>query len=476
MGTEASGLPLVVDLDGALIKTNAQDETLLSRLRHGTRAVWRTLSGHAEARGPETQLSEIESWPVREDFLDYIRAQAEAGRRVVLATAADRAVADAVAARFPFISEVIAANSGYERKASAKASLLRGRYPGGFIYAGTRAADLAVWREAAGRVVVNARGGVTRRAERMGETLAVFPRSGGTLSALYRSLRLHQWVKNALVFVPLVLGGMAGNMAAWSNALLGFAALGFAVSATYVINDLWDLPNDRRHWAKRSRPLASGDLSIRGGALLAAAGLVVGFGIAALIGTAELTILAVYVVASLVYSFFLKRVPILDVLVLASLFTLRLGLGIVVVDVRLSPWLLVFSMFLFLSLSMAKRHTEVLRLGERGIQAMPGRGYVAADAPLTLGLGLAAMLGAVLIFTMYLIEDAFPRELYRDPSWLWIIPSALFLFLGRVWLLSQRNELPDDPVAFALKDSACLMLGIAVIAGFGAAVFGIGWR
>jgi 4-hydroxybenzoate polyprenyltransferase len=307
----------------------------------------------------------------------------------------------------------------------------------------------------------------------MGEPLAVFPRPPFMLTVL-RSLRLHQWIKNALVFVPLVLGGKAGDASAWLNALLGFLALGFAASATYVINDLWDLPNDRRHWSKQSRPLANADLSIRAGMLLAVAGLAIGFGLVAYVGLAAVGMLALYVVVALSYSFFLKRVPMFDVFVLASLFTLRLGFGIVLADVQLSPWLLVFSMFVFLSLSMAKRHTEVLRLAKRGLDDIPGRGYVAADAPLTLGMGLASMLGAVLIMILYLIEDAFPRQLYANPVCLWAIPPILFLFLGRVWLLSQRGQLHDDTVAFALKDRVSLILGLLMAISFAAALVRLG--
>jgi 4-hydroxybenzoate polyprenyltransferase len=156
--------------------------------------------------------------------------------------------------------------------------------------------------------------------------------------------------------------------------------------------------------------------------------------------------------------------------VLASLFTLRLGFGIVLADVKLSPWILVFSMFVFSSLSMAKRHTELLRLTERGLQSMPGRGYMSVDAPLTLGIGLASMLGAILIMVLYLIEDAFPRGFYSYPAALWAIPPILSLFLGRIWLVSQRGQLRDDPVAFALKDRISLLLGAMMALSFTAAL------
>ena len=304
--------------------------------------------------------------------------------------------------------------------------------------------------------------------------MEVFPRPPFSLKTAARTLRLHQWAKNALIFIPLVLGGKAFDAVAWSNALLGFLALGLTASATYIINDLWDLPSDRQHWSKRNRPLPSGLVSIRMGLLLAIAGLGAGFALAAYMGPAMTVMLSIYVAVTLTYSFWWKRVPVLDVLVLAGLFTLRLGFGIALTDVVLSPWLLVFSMFVFLSLATAKRHTEILRLVERGLESIPGRGYGAADAPLTQGIGMAAVFGSVLVMFLYLIEAAMPRAFYANPEFLWVMPPILFLFLGRIWLLCHRGQLHDDPVVFALKDRLSLLLGLLMGTSFVAALFGIG--
>jgi 4-hydroxybenzoate polyprenyltransferase len=264
--------------------------------------------------------------------------------------------------------------------------------------------------------------------------------------------------------VPLVLGGLLLEPDAWGYTFLGFAALCFAASATYVVNDLRDVQNDRKHWSKRERPIARGDLSTTAGYVLAAVLLAISFGIGAIIGPEEMGMIAIYAAITLSYTFYWKRIPVADIFVIAALFTFRIALGILILDVRISPWLLVFSMFVFLSLSAAKRHTELLRL--KGKAAVPGRGYMRGDAPLLLGLGLAAMLGAVLINIMYLLEDAFPRAVYGNTDWLWTIPPILFLFLGRIWLLSQRGLLLDDPVAFALKDRISLLLGALMAAGF----------
>lgn len=480
-GGAIDDLPLVVDLDGTLVKTDSLYETLLGALRFNPLALWRLpyklIMGRTAVKQFLAGRSEldVEAWPVREDFLGYLEKEAAAGRRIVLATAADRSVADAVARRFPFISGVIASDGSRNLKGRAKADKLAQEFPDGFIYAGNSAPDYHIWRTSRHNIVVNAPRVVFRRVQRLGIPLTEFPRQRAGFSVLRRCLRLHQWAKNALIFVPLVLGGKLDDVNAWGMAALGFVALGLAASATYIINDLWDLPSDRRHWSKKMRPLASGELSIPAAVGLALLGLIAAVALALYTGGAPFAVLALYVGLTLSYSFALKRIPILDVVVLAALFTLRLGFGIVLTQVRLSPWLLVFSMFVFMSLSMAKRHTEVLRVADKGLEATHGRGYLAQDAPFTLGIGLAAMLGAVLIFILYLIEDAFPRGFYADPSALWAAPVILFLFLGRIWLLCQRGQLRDDPVAFALKDKVCLLLGWLMATTFAAAVVNIGW-
>ena len=289
---------------------------------------------------------------------------------------------------------------------------------------------------------------------------ARFARAVFWSATIYRCLRLHQWAKNVLIFVPLVLGGKGGQSAAWLHALIGFFALGLTASSTYIFNDLRDLPNDRKHRSKRTRPLANGDLSIQSGVILAVATLIVGLVLAAYAGHAAFAMLALYVALSLSYSFYWKRVPILDAFVLAGLFTSRLAMGVTLADVRLSLWLFIFSMFIFTSLCMAKRNTEVLASTDDVDSPIPGRGYMKADAPLILALGMGTGISAVLVMILYLIEDAYPRQFYANPAFLWALPAILFLFLGRVWLLSERRQMHDDPVAFALKDRVSLLLGL----------------
>jgi len=295
--------------------------------------------------------------------------------------------------------------------------------------------------------------------------------STSLVAALLRSLRPHQWAKNALIFIPLILAGRAGDLQAWISCGLGFVAWGLVASAAYLVNDLKDLAFDRQHPSKRHRPIANGDLpaqaAIVAGALIGAVGLL----LAAYLGKAPFLILLVYAVASVAYSFGLKRLPILDVLILAALFTMRLVFGIAVADVVASPWLLVFSMFVFMSLSLAKRYTEAARNGEDGKTEIKGRGYVSRDTPLLLALGVATTAGAVLIMILYLIEEAFAAAFYRSPEFLWLLPVILFLWLGRIWLLAGRQQLDEDPIRFAIGDPASLALGFAMVL-----VFIVAWR
>jgi 4-hydroxybenzoate polyprenyltransferase len=473
--------PLIIDLDNTLLQTDTLDETFFDLVRTNPVALWQLpikgISGIAAIKAFLAQQSplEVETWPVNTSLIEFVEAEAVKGRKIVLATAADETIARAVAKKFPFINEIISSDGKKNIKGEAKAEVLKSRFPAGFIYAGDAAADLPIWQASNGKILVNTSKALRKRAEHKGNVLNVFPKQPVNFNILRRSLRLHQWAKNLLVFIPLILGGKAGDASAWLYALMGFFSLGLVASATYIINDLWDLPDDRKHWSKRFRPLASGLLSLRVGVMIALVCLISGFALATYLGPAVTGILALYAAVTLSYSFAFKKIPIVDVLVLACLFTIRLGLGIALTTAIFSPWLLVFSMFVFLSLSMAKRHIEVLKLVEKGLEKIPGRGYYASDSPLTIGIGLAAMLGAILIMTIYLIEDAVPSDHYAAPEFLWAMPLILFLFLGRVWLLSQRGEMYDDPVAFALKDRISLLLGSLMGVNVLAAIIGTSW-
>lgn len=392
------------------------------------------------------------------------------GRTVHLVTAANEILAHQIAKRFDFIDRVLASDESHNLKGANKALRLAAEFPSGFIYAGDNAADLPVWQIATETIVTGASPSVLRKACSIREPLAIFPRTD-RWQALRKSMRVHQWVKNSLVFVPLVLGG-AFSPHAITSTLLAFLALSLAASGTYILNDLLDLDDDRRHWTKRNRPLASGALPIPHGIGLGLVTLGLGFGLAALAGATTLVGLAAYVVVTLTYSFKLKRIAIIDVLTLAGLFTSRLAIGAAAAQITASPWLLTFAMFLFLSLSLAKRYTEISRAAKKG-QNASGRGYVADDAPMVMALGVGSLVASILVFVLYLTQEAFVAAHLATPKLLWLFPPALFLLAARIWLFSGRGELDDDPVAFAVKDRTSLAILGALGIVVGAAWLGI---
>jgi 4-hydroxybenzoate polyprenyltransferase len=284
--------------------------------------------------------------------------------------------------------------------------------------------------------------------------------------AFIQSLRPHQWIKNTLIFIPLLLAGRAGDGATWLSALLGFAGFTLVAASMYIVNDVRDLPHDRLHWSKRNRPLARGDLSVPAALIGAVIGIVAGLLLTLVTGYPAVLVLLAYLVLNTAYSLRLRRVPMVDVLTLATLYTLRLLFGVYVAMVALSPWLLVFSMFLFTSLCFAKRYTEIARQKGNGAEEIEGRGYLAQDEPFLFAFGISSAVGAVFIMILYLIEEAFNAAFYSDPTWLWCLPPILFLWLGRIWLLAGRDRLDDDPIRFAIGDKASLALGVAMILVF----------
>ena len=465
--------PLCVDLDGTLVRTDLLYETLLAALR---RRPWLVLAlpfwlfagkAHLKARLVEAAGDGIDfaGLPMTEDLVGYLRVQKQAGRRIELVSASDRHVVERVAEQVGLFDAVVGSDGSTNLKGEAKAEMLAARHPGGFVYAGDAKADMAVWRRAAGAIPVNA--AVARRQEvaALAPVEASFGTAPRLLPALFKAMRPHQWAKNALILLPLLLTRAYALPDVLQAALATIALFSIAASGTYLLNDLLDLSADRSHPSKRDRPLASGTLPIPLAMVLSP--LMIGAG---LLGTLALdtgvflTLLA-YLALTLAYSFGLKTQPVIDVLTLGALFSLRLLAGHMLVDAGVPAWLLVFCMSFFTSLALVKRLTEVRGLEERGLVSAPGRGYHAGDGPVVLTLGLTTGISSVFVFIIYLVADPLHAVRLADPEWLWVVPAVLGWWVPRVWLLATRGEMHDDPVVFALKDRASLVLGtLAVLA------------
>ncbi len=456
--------PLCVDLDGTLIRTDTLYESLLVLLK--TNPLWAFLLPVWLARGKANFKRQIASrvvldastLPYHPELLAHLRRERAGGRRLVLVSAADERVVRTVAEHLRLFDDVIASDGARNLKGANKRAILSARFgSGGYDYAGDHPADLAVWADARGAIVVSADDRLARRAgDRVRQTF-VSPRR--PLRALARALRVQQWVKNALVFVPLLMSPEARELPRFGSAFLALVAFSLAASSVYVLNDLLDLAADRRHATKRSRPFAAGELPLVLGFALAPACLAAAIAIGALLPRAFLMVLALYMITTTAYSFRLKHVPLVDVIVLALLYTGRVIAGAAATRVWPSPWLLGFSLFFFVSLAFVKRYSELHALRDQ--RSLQVRGYFPADLELIATNGTVSGYLSVLVAALYINSDRVV-PLYRHPEMLWFVCPLLMYWISRIWLLAHRGELHDDPVLFAIKDRVSYVVGALV--------------
>jgi 4-hydroxybenzoate polyprenyltransferase len=299
--------------------------------------------------------------------------------------------------------------------------------------------------------------------------LRSFPSGASTLKALLRALRPHQWAKNILVLVPLLTAHRLNDAAALMDALLGVVAFCLCASSVYIVNDLMDLEADRAHARKSARPFAAGSLSLRTGFLMAPMLLIAALLIAAILPTKFMVALGAYYAVTVAYSLLLKGLLLADTIALAGLYTLRIVAGAAAIDVELSLWLLMFSVFLFLSLAFVKRYTELDALQRQKRLQAAGRGYEVQDIPVVQNLGIAAGYMSVLVLALYINSPAI-EALYRHPNVMWILCVLMLYWISRVWMAAQRGAMPDDPVVFALKDPVSITVGALSLLVVAAAV------
>lgn len=467
--------PLCVDLDGTLARTDLLHEQALHLVRQKPLALlllpyW-VLAGKAafKARLAGLVRLDLDTLPLNEPLLDYLAEQHARGRELALLSAADDSLVQAVAARLSLFAWAKGSDGSLNLAGARKLVPIRDHYPeGGFAYAGNARVDLPIWAESSAALVA---GEACRRlpeVARCAPIEASFPYGAVTArergQAWLRALRPHQWAKNLLVFVPVLLAGPLAAPVDFLEAALGFLIVGLLASAGYVINDLLDLEADRRHRSKRLRPFAAGDLSIRNGVLGTALLLLLATVLLALMPLAFIPAAIAYFAGTLAYSLVLKREPMLDVLGLAGLFTIRVLAGAIVLAAPVSFWLLTFSMFLFLSLALIKRYAELAELAQtRSAEMIPGRGYAPVELPLLLSFGAATAVAAGLILVVFLIEEKFPSGLYSRPQWLWLIFPILMFWLMRLWRFAAQGRMHEDPVLFALKDRVSMALGGAML-------------
>lgn len=472
-------IPLVVDLDGTLINSDMLVESANSYLATHRFGVFSLIGlafkGRAALKSAlaEGRLVDVSTVPVNSEVVDLISQERALGRKTVLATATAEVYAHGMADRLGLFDEVLATTVTVNLKGASKAQALVGKFGRqGFDYVGDSHADLAVWKHARSAVLVSPSRSLTRAVRGLGVPFSVVtPQRASPIRSVIRELRVHQWVKNLLIFVPLIAAHSMNDPIAAVHAVVAGIAISLVASGVYVLNDLVDLSDDRQHARKRNRPLASGAVSISAAWLLWPSLIVAGGAVGLLFVSLEFTgVLAGYVALTMLYSFTIKQRAILDVITLAALYTLRIVAGAVAIQVPLTFWLVTFSMFFFLSLAMIKRFSELKTARDRGTEGrLRGRGYSHEDLELVSALGVSSGFIAVLVFALY-IQDAHTAVLYKNPQILWLAGPVLLLWISRAWLITHRGEMHDDPIVFALKDRASWLMGLCVLLVFIAGV------
>lgn len=466
--------PLCVDLDGTLVKSDTLADSLLLLVRGQplqamAAPLWLRSGKAAFKREVAARVAlDLDHLPWNRRLLEYLSGERAAGRKLYLATGADAAMAQRIADHLGLFEEVLASDGASNHIGDRKLASLRERFSGGeFDYIGNARPDGPVLAHSTEAMVANPTRSLRAllRSKEIPVSRSFEDRATAGRSFL-KAIRLHQWAKNILIFVPLILAH-AFRPSLILNDLLAFACFSLCASATYVVNDLLDIEADRRHPKKRLRPFAAGDLSAQTGVAIVVLFLAVAFTGAAFLPSAFLSWMLVYLVATLAYSLRLKRVVLVDVLLLSGLYTLRLLAGAGAAKVRISPWFAAFSIFLFLSLAIVKRFSELQNIRARSGSLANGRGYVLSDIEQLRTFGTGSGLAAVVIFALY-INGGEIEGLYRHPNRMWLILPFLILWIFRVWLLASRGELDEDPVIFAVTDHMSLLicLCIAVIAAF----------
>jgi 4-hydroxybenzoate polyprenyltransferase/phosphoserine phosphatase len=460
--------PLVVDLDGTLTPTDTLIESVVQMVKQSPSKLLRLPFFLLEERSRFKEIVAAHATvaegllPYRQALLDYLREEKKTGRRIVLATAAHHSIADKVANHLDLFDQVLATREGHNLKGAAKLQAIREEVGEAFVYAGDSQADLPIWEAAQAAVLVNVPEKLAARVRQTAPVEREFV-DGASFSAWPRALRVHQWMKNLLLFVPLLTAFSFMDVDKLISMTLAFLSFSFAASATYIVNDLIDLESDRSHPRKRRRPFASARLPIPQGLAVAAGALCLGLVLAHAVSAGFLLMLLLYVALTSAYAWALKKYVLLDVLLLALLYTLRILAGSVAAGIAMSSWLLAFSVFVFLSLALIKRCAELVLLEQRGLPASSGRDYRVSDLRVLWPLGTGAALASIVVLGLF-ISAPETQARYGTPVLLWGVALGLIHWLARLWVKTSRGEMHDDPVIYAVKDRASRMTVIALIA------------
>ena len=468
----SSSKVIVVDLDGTLTLTDTLHESVIALIRTKPFMlflipIWLAKGvAYLKFKVAENTVLDVTTLPYNVPFIDWLKEQKASGKEIVLCTAANELIAHNVFKHFDFFDDVIASDEYINLKSTNKRKALERKYgEHGYDYAGNSSADIEVWGGASQAIVVNANARVLAKATKVASVSETFPSENPSLSVWLKALRVHQWLKNLLLFVPLLAAHQFGNFQSLATLTLAFISFSLCASSVYIINDLLDLESDRRHPRKKNRPFASAKLPISLG--VAVAPLLIGSSVTlgAIVGKDFLVILLLYLSLTAAYSLALKRVVLVDCLTLATLYTVRIIAGAAAVSVTLSFWLLAFSVFMFLSLALVKRYAELKVQIQEGNSSAHGRGYIVSDAPLLQTLGVSSGYISALVIVLYVRSEDVVSS-YAEPLAIWLVLPILLFWVSWVWLKAERGEMHDDPIVFAAKDKASLAVAALTIVVF----------
>ncbi len=465
-----SNIPLFVDLDGTLIKGDCLFEALVYLIKTNPLIIFLLpfylLKGLASFKYKifRAALPNPSILQYKHELIEFLKNEKESGRKLILLTASPNSIAEAVSEHLGIFDEFRGSDGKINLKGKKKIDYIKSRNDtaGGFIYAGDSEPDIPIWKEANEIIIVGSESKIKYFEKRTGKKSVSFQTKKNLLKLLIKEIRVYQWAKNVLLFIPLLMAHKIGDVQPWLNTALAFVAYSLTASSVYVWNDLMDLKADRMHPRKNKRPFASGNLPIALGLIISPLLLTAGLSIAGLlISTRFLIILIAYFVITTGYSFFLKKIYILDIIILSSLYTFRLIAGGTAADVMVSQWLMAFSMFIFLSLAIVKRYTELTVMQKQNKERSKGRGYLVADMALLRNLGPVSGYMSVLVLVLYLDSSSIKR-LYSHPEILWGIAPLLLYWITRIWFKAYREQMSDDPIVFTGKDYVSYIIGILV--------------
>lgn len=460
-------VPLCVDMDGTLIRTDALVESTAQFLKHraylAPQIPYWLSKGRAwlKHRIAANGTLDVTHLPYEESVLELIQQARDDNRRVVLCTASNIRHARDVAHHLGLFDEVMASDEKTNLSGENKRRALVERFgEGGYDYIGNDIKDVPAFRSARKSIVVAPTRQLRRELPRLQGAEVLVEARDPTWRDYAKQLRLHQWLKNALVFVPLLASQKFTEFGAVAASITAFFAFGLCASSVYVLNDLMDLPADRRHPRKKARPFASARIPVEHGVILIPVLLLASFVLAAFLPPAFIGVLALYYFGTLNYTLWAKNIAVLDTLVLAGLYTLRIIAGSAAISVITSFWLLAFSVFFFLSVAMAKRYSELVNTDLGDDDVIPGRQYRRIDLSTIMAQGAASGYAAVIILALYINSDEVAAN-YSHPQVIWLTCPLLLYWVNKLWLNAQRKELADDPLVWALENR--VSRGIAVM-------------